>query len=259
METATDAGSVAYQAAKWQANTRTIDRWRAAGAPLHDDLEMARWIIQQPRSPAPSVRIARSITSKAVGTGAGDSDVADFEKSYTPAAEKDNLAAIKREVAYYHFKILRCRERGDATGEAEAVRHFRSMSDLLHDLEIRNQRLGREIGESFGAEDVDRLGRAVAFWLMNSADGLIGQIAAGLVAASAAGPLGREQVRKVIEPLVLEARVMEPMVRAAKVNAPIKLPQRFVDAMREGIALVAEDGAAEFSALYALPVPVVVE
>lgn len=190
-----------------------------------------------------------------VGVEATDPDVAEFDRTYrtTAAADRDNLAGIKREQAFYLFRMQRARARRDLAAEAEASKQFRNFSDLIHDCELRAQRLGRDLGESFSATDVDRMGRALAYWLMNSADGLIDQVTAALMKALAAGPLDREVVRRAIDPLVIEARVVAPLVRAAQVNAPIALPERFVEAVKAGVVSTIEDGAAEFDRLYAAP------
>lgn len=179
-----------------------------------------------------------------------DPDLAEFERNYKPseADEKDNLAGIKRERAYYLFRMQKARARQDHSSEADAAKQFRNFSDVVHDCELRAQRLGRDLGESFGAKDVDRLGRAVGFWLMRGADDAISQSAKAIQDAAALAPLDRETIRKAIEPIFLAERVVNPFARAAGINSGVALPPRFVAAMREGLAGFIEDGAREFDA-----------
>lgn len=173
-----------------------------------------------------------------------DTDAEDFTQAYKPEVgnDKGSLADIKRQRSFYLFRLERARARGDRMVEAEAMKYFRSLSDLLHDAELRAQKLGRDLGESFSGEDVKRLGRAVGFWLMHGADELIGRAAKSLAEAPGQ-PLDVEGVRKIIEPLILAERVVAPMVRSTEQRAGVALPKLFVEAMREGLAGVVETDA----------------
>jgi hypothetical protein len=77
---------------------------------------------------------------------------------------------------------------------------------------------------------------------MQGADSLITQAAKELTEAAAAGPLDRETVRRVVEPLILRERVVAPMVRATKMEAGVSLPKVFVEALRVGLEAVVEQG-----------------
>lgn len=255
----------------WGTSTRTMQLMIADDVPVDDPARMVAWYAALPsrsqgmlsRTFALRIHEERAkLEGVPIATGRpavqlSDPDLAEFNAAYKPtaSAEKDNLADIKRERAFYLFRVQRCRERQDRAGESEALKHYGRLADIVHDCELRAQRLGRDLGESFSASDVDRLGRAVAYWLLNSADVLIGQLATGLAAASANGPLDREAIRKVVDPLVIGERVLAPMVRASQVNAGVKLPTRFVEAMKAGAASVLEDGAVEFGKLYAQDSP----
>lgn len=251
----------------WGTSTRTMQLMIADDVPVDDPARMVAWYAALPsrsqgmlsRTFALRIHEERAkMEGVPIATGRpapqlSDPDLAEFNAAYKPtaSAEKDNLADIKRERAFYLFRVQRCRERQDRAGESEALKHYGRLADIVHDCELRAQRLGRDLGESFSAADVDRLGMGLAFWLMHSADTLIAQAATALTAAQSSGPLDREAVRHVIEPLILGERVLAPMVRASQVNAGVRLPARFVEAMKAGAASVLEDGAVEFGKLYA--------
>ncbi len=226
---------------------------RSDGVPVESDAKMVEWFAalptrsQQLLSASFRDKIFEA-QAKLSGDGPPDPDsksadeLAEFEATYKPSAdETDNLAQQKKIREFYHFRWTRAQARRDRAGEAEALKHYARLTDLIHDAELRAARLGRDLGESFSAEDVRRLGRAIGFWLAAGADTLISQAASGLTAALAVGPLDRESVRRIIEPLILTERVAAPMQRATEINAGVALPPIFVEAMQAGLAMVVEE------------------
>lgn len=266
----TDGAHTKERAAYWGCKLRTMQIMRKRGLPVDSDAGMVEWYCRlsqrsqgllaipfKGRLDAVRAKLeGRELTADPAAAVAGkpfapvlqpDADLTEFDKTYKAPAgstdDHDNLASIRRERAYYLFRMQRARARRDLAAEADAAKQFRNFSDVLHDCELRALKTGRDLGESYSAEDVKRLGRAIGFWLMQSADTVITQVAKELTEAAAAGPLDREAVRRVVEPLILRERVVAPMVRASKMEAGVSLPKAFVEAVKAGLEAVVEQDA----------------
>jgi hypothetical protein len=263
-----DGARTKERAEYWGCKLRTMQIMIKDGLPVDSDAGMVEWYCRLPQRSQGMLAlpfkarlgaVRAKLEGRDVAGGAGavtdgkpfapvlqqDADVTEFERTYKAPAgssdDHDNLASIRRERAYYLFRMQRARARRDLAAEADAAKQFRNFSDVLHDCELRALKMGRDLGESYSAEDVKRLGRAIGFWLMQSADTVITQVAKELTEAAAAGPLDREMVRRVVEPLILRERVVAPMVRASKMEAGVSLPKVFVEAVRAGLDAVVEE------------------
>lgn len=188
-----------------------------------------------------------------------DPDLAAFEADYASrtgqSTERDALAALKKETAFLLYKKDQCRARGDEAGVDDAINRLAKNESLVHDAALRAQKLGLELGDVLPAAEVDRIFRALAYWLLRATDELLADLCPRLAAASASGPLFREEVRAHLEPALLAARLLAPLVRAAQLDAGTALPRRCIAALRESLAATLDDGAAAFERLYATPVP----
>ena len=254
------------RAAFWGCALRTMQIMIKDGVPVDDPEAMVVWFSKLPgRSQGMLKNSFRmriyeeraKLDASHTAAPQLDPDVEEFDRTYKPSAgdERDNLADIKRQRSYYLFRMQRARARKDYSAEADAAKQFRNFSDVVHDCELRAQRLGRDLGESFSASDVDRLGRAWAYWSMNVCDTLVTEIAAAVTPLVEAKTVDRENVRQAIEGALLAERFLVPLVRASQVNAGVALPARFVAAVKAGCAACLEDGEAEFAKLYSTPVP----
>jgi hypothetical protein len=255
-------------AERWDTSLRSMHMMLAEGIAMEDDAAVAEWYKGLSTHGQANLRpgfrrkileaIARLQGVDPANVPTAEDDLAAFNREYKPTAgDKDNLAELKRERAYYLFRLQKARGRSDYAGEAEAAKHYRSFSDIINECELRALKLGRDLGDSFSAADVERLGRGAAYWLMNNAHNTIAGIAKGLVDAGV--PLERDAVRKIVEPLILADRVLGPLTRATLVNVGVRLPPQFVNAIRDGLASCLEDGEKEFEKLYAMPVPLPVK
>ena len=228
------------RAVRWGVPLHKLKRLVKDGAPIYNDAKMVDWFFAlanqrqelthptlkakiyelraaQEGNPAP-VAEAEALTppdKATVRASANEDDSVEFEKTYLPdsADGNANIASIKREAAFYLFKLKRARARKDHIAESQAAKQFQNFSNLVHDCEVRAARLGRDLGDSFSAADVDRLGHAMAYWLRSSADELISKLATAF--AKSGSQLDRETIRRILEPLVISERVMLPLVRAA--------------------------------------------
>lgn len=186
-----------------------------------------------------------------------DPDYRAFEQSHAAAdsKESDSLADLKRQRAFAIFKLQRAQARGDLPAVKDSTESLRYISGVIHDEELRAQKLNREIGDTLPRSDAERISRAIGYWLMRGVDDLLATTTKRIAAATGSGPLFPEEVRAILEPELLASRVLAPMTRATQITAGATLPRWCVDAMRGSLAATLENGAAEFDALYATPPP----
>lgn len=272
-------------AERWCVDVRTAQRWLARqgqhtpppGAVDSDDAMLA-WVASLPsaiqaklssrfRARIASLRIQRerhggpppTLPAGAAGATPSslDPDYAEFLAKHgeSPARDSSLLADLKLQAAFAVFKLQRAQARGDLGAVKDATETLRYISGVIHDEELRAQKLGREIGDILPRAEAERILRALPYWLLRSVDELLADVCKRLAAASASGPLFIEEIRQLLEPALLSHRVLAPFARAAQINAGTTLPRWAVDAMRESLAATLEDGAAAFAQLYASPVP----
>ncbi len=228
-------------------------------APLRDGPAMVAWFAalspetQRKMTKGLVARLAEIRTEIARDTGKTLTDPA-YEKFTASRAGKhpsdvEAITELKRLRDFAIFKISAATEIMDFTALNSAKALLRELSAIIHDEEIRGQRLGREMGDILPRPQAEAIAGALGFWLMRGADELIAELQPKLVAASAAGALGYEQIRKIIEPSVLSKRVLVPFVRSMKNETGMTLPKWMVEAMGASMDDALEDGVAEVTKL----------
>lgn len=249
----------------YMVDRQTILRWRKRGVPIGDVGEMATWATTQRKLPSGflehvmQLRDGKPAAKPNAEAKIFESDpdwktfLAQQKEQPDDADPASSMHALRIARGFSALKFQAAAEAGDKAGMKLFSELLVRFEGAIHDAELRARKLNLDSGELFPASAIDLLGRAVAYWLTNSADLLIGQAADALAKEAAIAPLDRESVRKAIDPLIMATRVLAPLVRASEVNAPVKLPPRFVDAVRAGIAATIENGAAEFDAMYRAP------
>lgn len=255
--------TVAEHAIHWNAFGRTIDRWRAAGCPLHDDLLAAQWIVKKDRAPAASKKKARAIIAAARKGGnpaaelpgpaqAGSNAETDWERFQKLAKAKDPKKAMEEIALARDFASMKFQDAAQA-GDEGLMKFYSDllakMESTLHDAQLRAKKLGIDAGDLYGGEQIDRIFRAIAYWQLRCIDESLPAMCERVAGASG-GALTRQDVKRLVEPSLLASRLLVPLTRATKVNAGVGIPARFVEAMKAGVASVLEDGAAEFEKLY---------
>lgn len=187
-----------------------------------------------------------------------DPDYAEFLRTHaqTPSRDGDILAALKTRRAFAAYKLELAQSRGDLAAVKDATEQLRYISGVIYDEETLAQKLGREIGDQLPRAEVERLARALAYWSLRCTDEILVATCKPLADASASGPLFPEEVRTLLEPVLLSARVFTPLVRALKSPTALALPAWLVDAHRAALADVIEDADRAFAQLYAAPLPV---
>lgn len=236
----------AKQVAKfWRVSLRTAQKWLRAGIPVDDDAEMVRWVAGMPsasqakltkafRTRIDEIRVVKERTA-ADGAFISDPDYIDFTRTLaqSPAADSDNLSDLKRNRAFAIFKLQRSQERGDLAGVRDATESLRYISGVIHDEELRAQKLNREIGDTIPRADAERIAEAMGFWLMRGADDFLARVCKKIAAASVA-PLYPEEVRALIEPELISTRLVAPFSRAAEISAACALPSWWITATQNG-------------------------
>jgi hypothetical protein len=270
----------AQRAAFWRVDLRTIQRWvaRTPPLPVDDPAAMLAWVASQPsviqaklsssfrrridelrldasriRSGAPAAA-TQPPGAPAPFAAPDDPDRASFlaaraeadASSATRAHDAAYLSALKLERDFAIFKLQRANTTNNLPVIKDTTEAITRLSGVIHDEELRAQKLGREIGDIIPRADYERQLRAIAYWLVRSVDEAKATLAPRLAAASATGPLFRQEVDALLEPVLLTTRVLEPLRRAADLPAGTgaALPPWALAAMRTALAAALEDPAA---------------
>lgn len=269
------------RAAFWRVDLRTIQRWVARKPPLpvDDPAAMLAWVasqssviqaklslafrrridelrIEASRAPAaaPSSDSAAARPAASAIPAFQDPDRAAFlsaraEADSAPAARAHDaayLSSLKLERDFAIFKLQRANTTNNLPVIKDTTEAITRLSGVIHDEELRAQKLGREIGDIIPRPDYERQLRALAYWLVRSVDDIKAALAPRLAAASATGPLYRQEVDAILEPVLLTTRVLEPLRRAVDLPAGTgaALPPWALAAMRAALAAALEDPAA---------------
>lgn len=174
---------------------------------------------------------------------------------HAAAATGATLDTLRLRYAYADHKLGLAQQRGDHPSVREWTDTAGRLAGIIHDEETRAARLGRDLGDLLPRTDAERLARALGYWLLQSADHLRRTLTPALSAAAAAGPLAPADFDRHLDPALLRALILEPLARAATVNAGTTLPPWFIAALRESTAATLEDGAALFDTLYQATIP----
>jgi hypothetical protein len=253
----------------WNVSDRTIKTYRAKGAPLHDDAAMLEWaagIHDLPKGMQTRIiELRRKAGSAKKPPAPGAATPADpywveFERSQREDAnggegshrsDSAHLAELKRLRDFALFKMKRAQASGDELAVAEASQQIKLIAPIVHDEELRALKLNRELGETVPVVEQDRTARALVYWQMRGADEFLAAAAKRVAdGVSGGGTVTAEDVRKILEPLVIRKRVEEPWIRAAQSPSGVHLSPRIVESMRKALADFTEDGEALFDSIY---------
>lgn len=157
-----------------------------------------------------------------------------------------DISSLKLRCAYADYKIGLAQQRGDHPSVREWTETLRYLSGVIHDEELRAQKLGRELGDMIPRPDYERQLKALAWWLVRLVDDAKATLSPRLAAASANGPLFRQEVDAILEPVLLTTRVLEPLRRATDLPAGTgaALPPWALNALRTALAAAIEEPAA---------------
>lgn len=252
------AGYTEERAKFWCVSVRVIQLWLKKFIPVDDPRKMIAWYATLPAKSqsklTPSFRrrvtelrlqIDRAPASAVRGKSLpGDPEFAAFEEQYTAgdSADKTTLADLKKQFGFYLFKQRACTARQDDAGASEAGRQLTALGGVIHDMELRAQKLGRDLGDLVPRRVLEDTARTIGYHLLRCADALLAELVTALTRCDPGGaPLGPAEVRAIAEPIVLDAAVLQPIVRASFGDNPAAPPDWLVAALRAGLADVLEN------------------
>jgi hypothetical protein len=243
-------GFAAERAEFWAVNLRTMQRWLARSVPVDDVGKMVEWYAglsarnQAKLAPGFRRRLAElQIEHDVESAKLAEAELKEFEASYRPGTEQEKsaLADLKRQFSFFLFKQQRCAARGDKAGTAEAMSQVAQLSSVIHDMELRAQKLGRDLGDLVPRKVLEDTGRFMGYNLLRCADQVMAELVAALTAGDPAGArLTAEEITDRVEGILLNAYVLRPIERAAGGDNPAAPPPWLVAALRAGAAEVLE-------------------
>lgn len=227
-----------------------MQRLLAQGVPVDDVGKMLAWYAalsaasQAKLSKPFRARITEERIKATNQSGAvGDPDWAAFEREFKSSEASDHtvLAELKKQFQFYSFKQRQCTTRNDAAGASEAMRQIKELGSVIHDMELRAQKLGRDLGDLVPRKDIEFVAEQIGVHLLRVADTLRAEITTALTVRDLnSAPLAPEEIAARLEPILLNAYVLQPIVRAAEGTNTGAPPAWLVAALRAGVASVLE-------------------
>jgi len=168
-----------------------------------------------------------------------DADYAEFAQAQpaleAKAGDTGTLEKLKRFREFALFKISKAQLKGDTKAIKDYTQQAMHFSSVIHDEELRAHRLGRELGEIIQRNEVEGFLYALAYWQLRCVDEYTATIIPKLIAAGTGKPLDRDAIVEIVEPPLLDARIVKPMERATKTTAGTALPPWFLACIEEAM------------------------
>jgi hypothetical protein len=173
-----------------------------------------------------------------------DPEWQDFEKSYSTnkPGDQSELDELKKLAAFYRHKQLKCSQRKDDAGASAALNQLKPLSDLIHDMELRAQKLGRDLGDLVPRKTLEAPARFIGYHLLRCCSAAQAELVNALtVRDPTLAPLLPAEIAARIEPILLNVFVLQPIVRAAEGLNSAAPPDWLVAALRAGASDVLDD------------------
>lgn len=256
------AGFTAARAQFWGVSVRVMQLWLRENLPVEDPQKMIAWYAGLPAAKQAklSAGFRKRVTEerlKLQASGVGsDPEYAAFEHDYSlgNVSDKTALADLKKQFAWYQFKQRACSGRNDEAGASAALNQLKDLGSVIHDMELRAQKLGRDLGDLVPRKSLEAPARFMGYHLLRCADAVRGEIVKVLTVADPAGaPLLPEEIAARIDPILLNAYVLQPIRRAAHGDNAAAPPDWLVAALEEGAAEVIEQTTLDRTPVPALP------
>ncbi len=225
---------------------RNIVRYRSKHAPLDDPMKFKEWIGTQKSAPEGLMDRLDQLTD---GQTAGDGDAMpanagdwqEFEAGFKDTDPNEAMAKISKVRDWAFFQFERASKKKNKREEKFYSDLLAKMEGTLHDAQLRAKKLGIESGDLVSRKDLERPARFIGYHLLRCADEALGKLARAIGERDPTlPPMTAEEVRRLGEPLLLEAVVFAPMTRATEGDNAGAPPSWLVDAMRDGLAEVVE-------------------
>jgi hypothetical protein len=256
------AGFTADRAHFWGVSVRVMQLWLRENLPVDSPQKMVTWYAGLPAAKQAklSAGFRRRVTEERIklqgGSAAADPEYAAFEHEYSQGAVSDKtaLADLKKQFAWYQFKQRACSGRNDEAGASAALNQLKDLGSVIHDMELRAQKLGRDLGDLVPRTTLEGPARFIGYHLLRCADAVKSEIVKVLTVADPAGaPLLPEEIAARIDPILLNAYVLQPIKRAAHGDNAAAPPDWLVAALTEGAAEVIEETTLDRTPVPALP------
>lgn len=237
-------GYAVERAKFWGVSLRVMTRLLSQGVPVDSMEAMRSWYASLP--PDTQGKITAALREKIVGAtgkrGKSDADYEAFIAGYSEEqGDKTVLADLKKQLAFYMFKHRGASERNNGVGASEAMRQIKELASVVHDTELRAQKLGRDMGDLVPRADLERPARFLAYHLLRCADAALHKIAKDIAERDPKLPMiTAPEIRLLGEPLLLTALVFDPMTRAMEGDNGAAPPEWLVKAMKDGLTEVVE-------------------
>lgn len=246
----------------WGVSVRVMQLWLRKDVPVDDPAKMIAWYAGQPvaQQNKLSAGFRRRITEERLRTAgqsaAVDPEYREFDAAYSAGNVSDQtiLADLKKQAAFYQFKQRACSQRNDHAGASAALNQLKDLSSVIHDMELRAQKLGRDLGDLVPRKILEAPARVIGYHLLRCADATKSEIVKALtVADPAAAPLLPEEIASRIDPILLSAYLLKPIERAAQGDNSAAPPDWLVAALRAGAAEVIEETQLDRTPVPAMP------
>ena len=214
------------------------------GVPVDSDEEMRKWYASQ--TPDTQNKLTPEFREKIIASmpkgEASSADYREFEKTYSEEkGDKTVLADLKKQLAFYMFRHRLASEKNDGVGASEAMRQIKELSSVVHDMELRSQKLGKDLGDLVPRVALEMPARFLAYHLLRCADGALWKLAKAITERDPKLPtITAPEIRALGEPLFLTALVFDPMERAMQADNGAAPPEWLVKAMKDGLSEVVE-------------------
>jgi hypothetical protein len=256
-------GFTKERATFWRVSDRVMQLWLNRSVPVDSVEKMIAWYAGLPA--AQQNRLTATFKARvtelrlASGRGSGalvDPEWASFEAEYSTGSVSDQtaLAEMKKQAAFYSYKQRLCSQRNDHAGASAALNQLKDLSSVIHDMELRAQKLGRDLGDLVPRKTLEEPARFIGYHLLRCADAVCAEISAALTQGDVTGArLTAEEIVQRIDPILLNAYVLRPIERAAAGDNTAAPPDWLVAALRAGAAEVIESATLDRMAAPAVP------
>lgn len=236
-----DKNYTAERAKFWGVTQRTIQRWLKKSVPVDDVESMKVWARTQKRLP---VGFQKKLAELRVAAPMdADPDWDEFEHQLAEHGEtggEENEARLERYRDFFAFKLNKAIRAGQQDEIKYWEARFVTQEKAIRESKLLAEKLGLDNGETL-RKHTEAFVRALAFWSMRTTDDLIEYLAPRLV-----GLTFPEEVRSVIEPILLDARFVGPLARASQVEGEAGLPDWVPGEIKRAVGNYIEDGERAF-------------
>jgi hypothetical protein len=242
-------------ALEFRCSTRTVKRYRARGAPLHDKDKMIAWaktqakqaisdatwevlrehekkmLGQQPEQPQPDKKVIKR-------------DWTAFKADLATEGPRDHQAQMRdleSLLEYYRKRV----EDAIATEQDTEVKFWNELYldafNTLRQQKLAADKLGLEEGQLFSKDQLEKILRALAYWSMRSIETDIPELRKQVI-----GLTDERQAHDILDSFLLSNRFLKPFAKASRIESESTLAPWIAETMKDAVDDYIENGVAEF-------------